>query len=205
MVASAGKDHVVFSKKLIMLIGMVLLVTLFIFFSVEQSLIAGNLAVSRAAIAQNNAIRNTNEKLEDAKEELQEEEDELVDMYSKWLDEDEEEINMSNEELAELKEQMKAAKEALGTTSQLTKDRSKDLDEKEARLKKYQFKIQQKQRFLDEMAAIITGLNMSAPDTSIDADPEEFIWDDELLINDDYYVENFYTGDDDWMSDEEWY
>ena len=58
--------------------GIVLLVTLFIFFSVEQSLIAGNLAVSRAALAQNNAIRATNDKLEEAKQELQDEEDEYV-------------------------------------------------------------------------------------------------------------------------------
>lgn len=58
--------------------GLVLLVSLFIFFSVEQSLIAGNLAASRAALAQNNAIRSSNERLEQAKGELQDEEDECV-------------------------------------------------------------------------------------------------------------------------------
>ena len=58
--------------------GLVLLVSLFIFFSVEQSLIAGNLAASRAALAQNNAIRSSNERLEQAKSELQDEEDECV-------------------------------------------------------------------------------------------------------------------------------
>ena len=126
----------------------------------------------------------------------------------------------------------------------------------------YQFKIQQKQKFLDQMAEILKGLNKKAPDTSIEvcgssalpcpgggvpqclrrrsariplcctwvgtspcgkcvshccelmalqkilplqADPnDEFIWDDEERTDDDYYVE-YYTGDDDWMSDEEWY
>jgi hypothetical protein len=57
---------------------MITLVALFIFFSVEQSLIAGNLATSRASVTQNNAIRDSNERLEDAKGELQDEEDEQV-------------------------------------------------------------------------------------------------------------------------------
>lgn len=98
--------------------GLVLLVTVFVYFSVEQSLIAGNLAASRQALAQNNvgitagkglravpptactpglgtvkrtgeltactvvgycqsqAIRASNEELEEAKAELQDEEDE---------------------------------------------------------------------------------------------------------------------------------
>jgi hypothetical protein len=55
------------------------------------------------------------------------------------------------------------------------------------------------------MAEILRGLNKAAPDTNIEADPnDEFIWDDEERTDDDYYVE-YYTGDDDWMSDEEWY
>ena len=53
------------------------------------------------------------------------------------------------------------------------------------------------------MAGILTSLNRTAPNTDIDAEPEEFIWDDEEFADDDYYVE-YYTGDDDWMSDEEW-
>merc|ERR1711935_407318 len=107
LVSSAGKDHVIFSKKLLLTIGLVLLVTVFVYFSVEQSLIAGNLAASRQALAQNNAIRTSNEELEEAKAELQDEEDELVNMYSKWLDEDNEEIDASEEQLKELTEQFK--------------------------------------------------------------------------------------------------
>lgn len=71
-------------------------------------------------------------------------------------------------------------------------------------LQNYQFKIQQKQKFLDEMAEILRKLDQPVPNTDIDAEAEEFIWDDEERNDDDYYVE-YYTGDDDWMSDEEWY
>merc|ERR1712224_183891 len=110
----------------------------------------------------------------------------------------------SNEELESLKEQFKEVKAAIDATSKISKERSENLDDKERRLKNYQFKIQQKQNFLDEMATIIRALNMTAPDTSIDAEPEAFVWDDEEKADDDYYVE-YYTGDDDWMSDEEWY
>eukprot|EP00039_Didymoeca_costata_P017927 m.331393 g.331393 ORF g.331393 m.331393 type:complete len:218 (-) comp16717_c0_seq1:153-806(-) len=203
LVSTAGKDHVIFSKKLLMIIGLILLMSLFIFFSVEQSLIAGNLAISRVAMAQNNKIRENNERLEQAKVDLQDEEDELVNMYSKWLDEDNEEIDMSTEELNELKSQLKNVQEALEDHSDYLKEKGESLDDKEKRLQNYQFKIQQKQKFLDEMAEILTKLNQTAPVTDIDADPE-FIWDDEEISDDDYYVE-YYTGDDDWMSDEEWY
>merc|ERR1712232_1553931 len=118
--------------------------------------------------------------------ELQDEEDELVNMYSKWLDEDNEEIDLSNEELERLKEQFKEVQEKLKSHSEALKSHSDNLDDKERRLKNYQFKIQQKQRYLDEMAAIIRGLNMTAPNTDIDAEPEEFIWDDEERVDDDY-------------------
>merc|ERR1719498_2214010 len=111
LVSSAGKDHVIFSKKLLLTIGLVLLVTVFVYFSVEQSLIAGNLAASRQALTQNNAIRTSNEELEEAKAELQDEEDELVNMYSKWLDEDNEELDISTEELETLKAQLKEVQE----------------------------------------------------------------------------------------------
>ena len=57
----------------------------FIFFSVEESKKAGILQQSRAALAQNNAIRAANEKLEEASRLLRQEEDSLVNMYSKVM------------------------------------------------------------------------------------------------------------------------
>jgi hypothetical protein len=130
MVQPAGRDHVIFSKKLLMVIGIVLLVTLFIFFSVEQSLIAGNLAVSRAALAQNNAIRATNDKLEEAKQELQDEEDELVNMYSKWLDEDNEEIDVSTEDVVRLKTLFMVVRDMLMSHTRAQRDTPDALTDK---------------------------------------------------------------------------
>lgn len=205
LVASAGKDHVIFSKKLLLTISLICLITIFVFFSVEQSLVAGNLAASRQALSQNNAIRTANEELESAKTELQDEEDELVNMYSKWLDEDSEELEVSKEELQELKDQFSSVQDQLKTHSDSLSSKEEALESKEKRLQSYQFKIQQKQTYLDQMAEILRGLNVtSVPKTDIDADVEEFIWDDEIGQDDDYYAE-YYTGDDDWMSDEEWY
>jgi len=56
------------------------------------------------------------------------------------------------------------------------------------------------------MGEVLKSLNQTAPNTDIDQDPEKYIWDDEIdqEQDDDYYTE-YYTGDDDWMSDEEWY
>merc|ERR1712216_659833 len=106
-------------------------------------------------------------------------------------------------ELKELQAQYKDVMDKIGAHSSSIGAKAEALDEKEKRLQNYQFKIQQKQKFLDEMAGILTSLNRTAPNTDIDAEPEEFIWDDEEFVDDDYYVE-YYTGDDDWMSDEEW-
>lgn len=57
-------------------IGVVLLATAFLFFTIEQSRIAGNISKSKKALEQNTAIKESNTKLEEAKSELQEEEDE---------------------------------------------------------------------------------------------------------------------------------
>ena len=144
---------------------------MFVYFSVEQSLIAGNLAASRQALSQNNvsscrceiareawrahpypssavltditsllggvlqAIRTSNEELEEAKAELQDEEDELVNMYSKWLDDDNEELDISTEELETLKSQFKDMQESLTKHTQGLESKETSLAEKEKRLK----------------------------------------------------------------------
>ena len=58
--------------------AVVLIVTAFLFFTVEQSRIAGNIAKSKKALEQNAAVKAANEKLEEAKTDLQAEEDECV-------------------------------------------------------------------------------------------------------------------------------
>ncbi len=52
------------------------------------------------------------------------------------------------------------------------------------RVQAYQFKIQQKQQYLDEMASILEKLNRTAPNTDIDAEfnEEEFVWDDDIEV-----------------------
>ena len=71
-------DHVIFSKKLLFIIGAIIAATVLIFFSVEQTQIQNNLAASRVALAQNNAIEQTGAELENAKVELESEEQEYV-------------------------------------------------------------------------------------------------------------------------------
>jgi hypothetical protein len=48
----------------------------------------------------------------------------------------------------------------------------------------YQFKIQQKQKYVDEIAAILMKLNVTVPQgTAIDEPVGEFSWDDEVLFD----------------------
>ncbi len=61
--------------------GMIVFVSGFIFFSVEESKKAGILQQSRAALAQNNAIRAANEKLEETQKLLREQEESLADKF----------------------------------------------------------------------------------------------------------------------------
>ena len=74
-------------------------------------------------------------------------------------------------------------------------------------LQKYQFKIQQKQSYIDQMAGILKGLNKTAPDTSIDADPEDFYVDDDFEFDDDSFMYDEYNEDDlvgDDFIDDDW-
>lgn len=57
--------------------------TMFLFFTIEQSRIAGNLAKSRTAMAQVNSIKNANSMLEKSKQELEDEEQEYVSTLSR--------------------------------------------------------------------------------------------------------------------------
>jgi hypothetical protein len=58
-------------------------------------------------------------------------------------------------------------------------------------LQSYQFKIQQKQNYLDEMSEVLKKLNQSTPNTEIDAEAEKYVWDDEVKgeTEEDYYNE----------------
>lgn len=130
---------------------MILGLTAFLFFTIEQSRIAGNMAKSRNSLAQNNAIKNANSMLEASKQELQEEEEEyvaessfdfstltilsrLVNLYSKWLDEDSSELELSQEQLAQLKEQLKSVTGKISANSEQLGTKDLTLAEKEKRL-----------------------------------------------------------------------
>eukprot|EP00052_Salpingoeca_macrocollata_P011482 m.88546 g.88546 ORF g.88546 m.88546 type:complete len:221 (-) comp18075_c0_seq3:126-788(-) len=205
MIAAAGQDHVIFSKKLLGIVLAIFVVTGFVFFSIEQSRIAGNFAASRAALAQNNKIKHANSLLEQAKLELQGEEDELVSMYSKWLDEDSENLELSQTELNELKDKFKSMKDRIEKNSETLKGKEATLAEKEKRLQAYQYKIQTKQSLIDQMSGIIKTLNGTVPrGTQLGEDlpsDQDYHWDDYGGDGDSEY--NYY--DDDWLNDDEWY
>ena len=203
MVSAAGKDHVIFSKKLLLSIAVVLIVTAFLFFTVEQSRIAGNIAKSKKALEQNAAVKAANEKLEEAKTDLQAEEDELVNLYSQWLDEDSSELELSQEQLAQLKDKLKTVTERISDHSSMLEAKSSTLQEKEERLSAYQFKIQQKQAYIEQLADVLVKLNSTAPrkGVAIDEEVDDLIWDDEFEADDDFAYSEFYAGDDDWLDD----
>jgi len=198
MISAAGKDHVIFSKKLLLSIAVVLGMTMFLFFTIEQSRIAGNLAKSRAAMAQANSIKDANSMLEKSKSELEDEETELVNLYSQWLDEDSSELEISQEQLAELKQQLKDVTEQISAHSSQLSNKDTTLADKEQRLAQFQFKIQQKQKYIDELAVLIEKATGKAPKgTGIDESvTDDLIWDDEYGNYDDFYDE-YFTGDDD--------
>ncbi len=208
LVGAVGSDRVIFSKKLLFLVGLVVLVSGFIFFSVEESTKARLLQQSRTALQQNNLIRASNAKLEEAQRLLQEEEDSLVEMYTQWLDQDHDELELDATQAADLREQLKAVKEQLDDHAESIDDKEASLSEKEQRLKAYQFKIQQKSDFLRQMSDVLAALNASTPSgLGFGESAEEYVWDtpdSEGAEDDDHYGEQ-YTGDDDWMNDEEWY
>jgi NAD-dependent SIR2 family protein deacetylase len=162
---------------------LVVLVSGFIFFSVEESAKAGLLRKSRVALAQNNAIKSANDKLEEAQQLLQKEEDSLVDMYTQWLDEDHDTLELDEKQVTELKEQLKAVKEQLDEHGEVIDDKEASLEEKEQRLKAYQFKIQQKSDYLQQMADVLAKLNATKPQgLAFGESPEEYVWDDEAAV-----------------------
>jgi len=178
--STAGKEHVVFSKALLRIIALVVFSATAVFFLIEQYRIEENVILSRSAVVQNEIIKKKNAAMEDAKGELQDEEDELVDMYSKWIDEDDAELELDEQQEKDLREQFTHMQEKIKAHSGAMADKAKTLDNKEKRLQKYQFKIQQKQSYIDQMGDILRALNKTAPETSIDADPEDFYVDDDF-------------------------
>lgn len=209
LIASVGEDRVIFSKKLLLILGVIITVSLFVFFSVEQKRIRNNLQQSRLSLTQNNDIRDANERLEAAGQDLREEEDYLVNMYSKWLDDETEEITINEDEMKSLQEQLKSVKNKIDAHKTSISDKELSLVEKEKRLKSYQFKIQQKQGFLDQMSAILVKLNSTAPKGVALGEevPEDFWEGDEDDDDDDggEDEEQLESTDDDWLNDDEWY
>lgn len=222
--ASAGKQHVVLSKKLIGIVVTILAGTALIFFSIEERQIRKNVVQSRNAIAQNNAIVTTNQLLQSSQEDLGGEQDELIDMYSKWLSEDGEEMDFEEGVLDSLKEQFGHLKEKLETTRKLLQSKEDSLQEKEDRLRSYQFKIQQKQKFLEQLGDEIEKKKGKVPEAVKQIDKEWDEYEDWDWADDQLYVDNTNNengdddgsfpdddaynemgGDDDWVTDDLWW
>lgn len=220
-IASAGKQHVVLSKKLVGIVAAILVGTAVIFFSIEERQIRKNAVQSKNAQLQNNAIKTTNSLLSNSQDELGSEQDELVDMYSKWLSEDGEEMQLEESQLKALKEQFGHLKEKMENTRKLLTTKEESLQEKEDRLRSYQFKIQQKQRFLEQLGEEIEKNKGKVPSAAKEIDEEwdeyeNWEWaDDELYVGDtENYGEDNYAdddaynqlgGDDDWITDDLWW
>eukprot|EP00047_Mylnosiga_fluctuans_P011249 m.20221 g.20221 ORF g.20221 m.20221 type:complete len:222 (+) comp3512_c1_seq1:51-716(+) len=199
LVSTAGADHVIFSKKLLISIAVVFLLTGVIFFWIEQTRISRNIAASRSTIQQNNAVKAANEQLEKAKLELQAEEDELVNMYSQWFQSESSDMQMSEQQLAQLKEKFKAVQQKIQDHTNSLNQKEASLKEQEERLKAFQYKIQQKQLYIEQLSEILNKLNVTVPKgTGIDESVGDFTWDDDIAPEEGF---DFQNVDDDWMND----
>lgn len=191
-------DHVIFSKKLLVIIASILVLTGLAFFWIEQARIMKYNAVSRTTAQQNNAMKVANEQLEKAKLDMQAEEDELVNMYSQWLDNESKDLQSNQENLAKLKDKFKSVQGKISQNSKSLSQKSSSLDEQDKRLKAYQFKIQQKQAYVEQLETVLKALNSTVPaGTGLDEPPGDVSWEDEF--GDGFDLSSV---DDDWMNDE---
>lgn len=117
----------------------------------------------------------------------------LVNMYSQWLDNESKDLQLSQDQLAELKKKFKSVQDKISENSQSLDQKEASLNEQEERLsvcvstrhpltvQAYQFKIQQKQNFIDELAGLLKAKNMSIPQgTAIDEPVGDLSWDAEV-------------------------
>ena len=116
-------------------------------------------------------------------------------MYSQWLDNESQDLQLNQEQLLKLKAQFKDVQKKITDHSESLNLKETSLNEQEQRLsvtttlvsivltttKAYQFKIQQKQSYIDELANLLKAQNKTVPvGTNIDEPVGELTWEDEV-------------------------
>jgi len=179
MIQEAGADHVIFSRKLLVMIGVIFISTAILFFWVEQTRISINVRAANAVVLQTKKMQLKNEELERSKASLEEGQDELINNYESMLSTDTDGLN--TEQIDQLKETIQRVQAKLSLHTKNLGEKEANLQEQEERLKEFQFKVQQKQSYIDKIAKVLASADVEIPD-GIGLDEEvdkDFEWEDD--------------------------
>lgn len=144
------------SKRLLCLLGTILVATGIIYSMIQNSRISYNERLSRALMKENQAIISTNKDLEDNTMRVKEENTRLSDMYKKWLEDGSSNLEESKEKAARLRHHLELVQASLQNKAASLANKEFLLKEKSTRLTAYQKKAEKRQTLLDHTLKLLS-------------------------------------------------
>jgi len=175
LVTSAGRNHLILSKQLCILIAIALACAGFLFYRVEQGAVQRSLLSTKHVSETNEALKKANQQLEDAKKKLEADEDDLTKMYEKWIADDSEDLKLTKEEISNLQAKIAAVKAAQNRHEDALADKEDALAGKEDVLAALRMQLIDKNKLIKAMKKQIKDLEGELP-KQIEEVPDDDDW-----------------------------
>lgn len=163
LITSAGRDHVLLSKQLCVVLVVGILCGVALFFQAQQAAVQKAMLSSQAVADKNKALKMKNEELIAAKAQVNKDEEELAAMYEKWLAEDNEDLKLTKQQIADMQAKLSSVKEAQQTNGEVLAHKEILLAEKEDVLSDLHMQLRAKNTLIKKMKNQIFGLNGTVP------------------------------------------
>eukprot|EP00051_Salpingoeca_urceolata_P007258 m.96079 g.96079 ORF g.96079 m.96079 type:complete len:215 (-) comp15176_c1_seq3:223-867(-) len=175
LITSAGKDHIILSKQLCIVITVVIVCGGFLFYRAEQTRVRQSTLNSLHVKEQNDLLKEKNSQLQEVKKQLEGDEQELTKMYEKWLSDDGEDLALTKTQIKELSDKLDSVQASQASHEAALAQKEFALTAKEDILSDLHSQLRQKNALIKQMKRKILAANGTLP-VMVDEMPDDDDW-----------------------------
>eukprot|EP00056_Hartaetosiga_gracilis_P018182 m.9936 g.9936 ORF g.9936 m.9936 type:complete len:184 (+) comp6466_c0_seq1:222-773(+) len=177
LITNAGRNHLLLSKQLCIIIGVVILCAGVLFIRFEQSEVRRSFRNGYHVKEHNDELKKKNEELLQAKTQLEEDEKELADMYEKWIADDSEDLKITKQQIEEIQAKLDAVQKAQGDHANALAEKEEILAGKEDVLADLHLQLKEKNGMIKDMKSRIKRLGGKLPTKMLEMpDDDDWAW-----------------------------
>lgn len=175
LISSAGRNHVLLSKQLCVILTVLLICGGFLFFRMQQSAVKRSMLNKEHVKQQNEILRQKNIDMMEAKKKLETDEKELTKMYETWLTDDGKDLALTKDQIKELQDKIDEVQASQEAHESILSEKETALADKENVLTSVHDQLREKNLLIKSMKMQIVNRNGTLP-TMLAEMPDDDDW-----------------------------